>query len=130
MRSLRRACACAIPHLNDLTFLCFLIILILLEKLMKKTRTSQSCTPARSCCSVESVVSVDERGQMVLPKEIREKANIKAGDKLAVVGWQKEGHVCCISLIKADQLGDMVRSLLGPMLAELSPSGTQQRSNA
>jgi antitoxin PrlF len=31
------------------------------------------------------MVSVDERGQMVLPKDLREKANIKAGDKLAVV---------------------------------------------
>ncbi len=28
-----------------------------------------------SCCNVEAVVSVDERGQMVLPKEIREKAD-------------------------------------------------------
>ena len=34
-----------------------------------------------SCCKVESIVSVDERGQMVLPKEIRERAKIGAGDK-------------------------------------------------
>ena len=70
---------------------------------------------------MESVVSVDDRGQMVLPKEIRERANIKAGDKLAVVGWEKEGQICCISLIKADQLGGMVRGLLGPMLKDLNP---------
>jgi antitoxin PrlF len=25
-----------------------------------------------SCCRVESLISVDERGQMVLPKELRE----------------------------------------------------------
>jgi len=58
---------------------------------------------------------------MVLPKEIRERANIKAGDKLAVVGWEREGQICCISLIKADQLGGMVRGLLGPMLRDLNP---------
>ena len=34
-----------------------------------------------SCCKVESIVSVDERGQMVLPKEIRERAKIGAGNK-------------------------------------------------
>ena len=70
---------------------------------------------------MESVVSVDDRGQMVLPKEIRERANIKAGDKLAVVGWEREGQICCISLIKADQLGGMVRGFLGPMLKDLNP---------
>jgi len=79
------------------------------------------------CCSVESVVSVDDRGQMVLPKEIRERANIKAGDKLAVVGWEREGQICCISLIKADQLGAMVSDLLGPMLKDLNPEKEELR---
>ena len=102
---------------------------------MKRNKPQSSCGPAGAssvssgassesgggCCSVESVVSVDDRGQMVLPKEIRERANIKAGDKLAVVGWEKEGQICCISLIKADQLGGMVSGLLGPMLKDLNP---------
>ncbi|MDO9324645.1 MAG: HgcAB-associated protein, partial [Methanoregula sp.] len=48
------------------------------------------CTPA-SGCKVESVLSVDERGQMVLPKDIREKACIKTGDKLALISWEKDG---------------------------------------
>ncbi|HTY82329.1 MAG TPA: AbrB/MazE/SpoVT family DNA-binding domain-containing protein, partial [Dehalococcoidales bacterium] len=38
----------------------------------------------KGCCGntfqVEALVSVDERGQMVLPKETRDKANIHAGD--------------------------------------------------
>lgn len=72
-----------------------------------------------ACCRVESVISMDERGQMVLPKEIREKADLKAGEKLAVIGWEKEGRICCITLIKADRLGGMVKGLLGPMLEEL-----------
>jgi AbrB family looped-hinge helix DNA binding protein len=37
------------------------------------------------CCGVEAVVSVDSRGQVVLPKDLRAAAGIKAGDKLAVV---------------------------------------------
>ncbi|MDN7025963.1 AbrB/MazE/SpoVT family DNA-binding domain-containing protein [Methanoculleus sp. FWC-SCC1] len=75
----------------------------------------------RACsCSVEAVVSVDGRGQMVLPKEIRERANLSPGDRLAVVFWEKEGDVCCITLIKADHLTGMVKSLLSPMMEEIA----------
>jgi len=42
-------------------------------------------------------VGVDERGQMVLPKEIRERAKIGAGDKLALVSMEKDGEICCLS---------------------------------
>ena len=72
------------------------------------------------CCRVESLVSVDERGQMVLPKEIREKAHIRAGEKLAVISWEKNGEVCCISLIRAEDLMEMVKGLLGPMMKDIS----------
>lgn len=64
------------------------------------------------CCKVEAVVPIDERGQMVLPKEIREKAQIKAGDKLAVVTAEQKGKVCCVALIKAEQLEETVKSIL------------------
>ena len=73
-----------------------------------------------SCCKVESVVSVDERGQMVLPKEIRDKAGIRAGDKLAVLTWERGGKICCISLIRAEDLSGMTRDLLGPMMKEMA----------
>ena len=46
-----------------------------------------------SCCKVEALVSVDERGQMVLPKEVRDKANIKSGDKLAVASMGDNKNV-------------------------------------
>jgi AbrB family looped-hinge helix DNA binding protein len=74
---------------------------------------------AMGCCKVESLISVDERGQMVLPKEIREKAGIRAGDKLAVVTWEKDGEVCCISLIKVEGITEMVKGVLGPMMKEI-----------
>ena len=68
---------------------------------------------------MESLVSVDERGQMVLPKEIRNKAKIRAGDKLAVISLEKDGKVCCISLIKAEDFAGMVKGLLGQMMKEI-----------
>lgn len=71
------------------------------------------------CCKVESIITVDERGQMVLPKEVREKADIKAGDKLAVVCMEKGGSVCCISLIKVGDFAEMVKGMLGPLMEEV-----------
>ncbi len=70
-------------------------------------------------CKVESVISVDERGQMVLPKEIREKADIHSGDKLAVISWEKDGTVCCISMIKAEKLAEIVKGMLGPLMKDI-----------
>jgi antitoxin PrlF len=70
----------------------------------------------KSCCKVESVVTVDERGQMVLPKEIRDKAGIKAGDKLAVISMDKDGKFCCISLMKVENLSEAVTEMLGPIV--------------
>ena len=77
-----------------------------------------SAAAETTCCKVAAVVSVDDRGQMVLPKELREKANISAGDKLAVTTWEKDGKVCCISLIKVEELTDMVRAMLGPVMRD------------
>ncbi|MFQ6114910.1 MAG: HgcAB-associated protein HgcC [bacterium] len=71
------------------------------------------------CCKVESLTTVDERGQMVLPKELRARANIRAGDKLAVMSWEKDGEVCCISLIKVHDLTEMVKGMLGPLMKDI-----------
>ncbi len=71
------------------------------------------------CCRVESIISVDERGQMVLPKDVREAAGIKPGDKLALIMWRREGEVCCMSLIKVNELTDIVRGRLGPLMKDI-----------
>jgi antitoxin PrlF len=78
-----------------------------------------------SCCKVESLISIDERGQMVLPKDLREKADLKPGDKLAVISWEKDGAVCCFTLIKADSLAGGIRDFLGPMMQDLSKPETK-----
>jgi antitoxin PrlF len=72
-----------------------------------------------SCCKIEAVVSVDERGQLVLPKEIRDKAGIKAGDKLALIMHGSGEDVCCISLIKTEGLAEGIKTMLGPMMKEI-----------
>lgn len=88
----------------------------------KEERKDACCGPSdknSSCCKVASVVSIDERGQMVLPKDIRDRAGIHAGDKLALVTWQRGDEVCCISLLKVDELTDMVKDTLGPVMKDV-----------
>lgn len=86
---------------------------------MVKKKEELSCFSMAGCCRVEAVVGVDERGQMVLPKEIRERSDIKPGDKLAVVTWAQGGGCPCILLIKTEELAGIVKNLLGPMLGEM-----------
>jgi len=86
---------------------------------MAKEAKNEACCEPAQCCKVEAMVSVDERGQMVLPKELRDKVGIRPGDKLAVVSMQKDGKTCCISLIKADAFSEMVKGMLGPMMEEV-----------
>ena len=85
-------------------------------------KAESCCTPdgdSGSTCKIESLISVDERGQMVLPKEIREKANINPGDKLAVITWERNEKVCCINLIKVEELTQMVKGILKPIMNEV-----------
>jgi AbrB family looped-hinge helix DNA binding protein len=64
--------------------------------------------------SVEAVATIDERGQMVLPKAIRERLGLKAGEKLAISVMERDGRPCCINLIRTEELSTMVGDLLGP----------------
>jgi len=88
---------------------------------MEIKNTSENCcsADATACCRVEALISIDERGQMVLPKDVRQKANINPGDKLALTTWEKDGSVCCITLTKAEELTGMVRASLSPVMKEI-----------
>lgn len=92
---------------------------------MKKGKTG-CCSPVGAVaggCRVESLITVDERGQMVLPKELRDKAGIQGGDKLALISWEKEGKVCCMTLIKVEEFSGMVREMLGPLMGDVLKKG-------
>jgi len=88
----------------------------------QKDKDKNCCLPADQkvgCCKVEALISIDERGQMVLPKETRDRAHIRAGDKLALVSWAKDGEICCMVLVKAEELAGMVKSMLGPVMKDI-----------
>ena len=66
------------------------------------------------CCTIESIITIDERGQMVLPKEVRQAAGFESGHRIAVVNLYRDGEVCCVGLMKANELSGAVESMLGP----------------
>ena len=76
--------------------------------------TSKECNN-KECCRIDAIVSVDAKGQIVLPKDLREKADIKPNDKLAIIGFQRDNQVCCIIMLKVDALESTLKNLLGPV---------------
>jgi antitoxin PrlF len=78
--------------------------------------SEESCGCAvGSGCRMEALLSVDERGQMVLPKDLREKAGIRPGDKLALFTLENEGGFCCMALVKAENVSTLMTTILGPL---------------
>jgi antitoxin PrlF len=92
---------------------------------MSKPKAKKYCNPTgRNPVSnqIEAIVTVDERGQMVLPKETRARAGICGGDKLALVSWSKEGRVCCLSLVKAEEMADTIGEMLNSLMVAVPES--------
>jgi antitoxin PrlF len=79
----------------------------------------------KECCKIDAVVTVDAKGQIVLPKDLRERANIKPNDKLALIGVERGDSVCCVVMMKADALGDTVKCMLGPIFNEAFGKGCE-----
>ncbi|AXV38339.1 MAG: AbrB family transcriptional regulator [Methanobacterium sp. BRmetb2] len=56
-------------------------------------------------------VKVGERGQIVIPKEARDKFGIKPGDSLMVLGDKKKG----IAIVKTDMMKEIALKILENM---------------
>lgn len=70
-----------------------------------------------TCCQVEAVVTIDKRGQIILPKEVRQKAGMKEGDKFAVISCGSEDAICCVVLVSTDKYTDTTKNILGPLFS-------------
>ncbi len=79
---------------------------------MTKRKSETKAEDGPEAYSVEAIVSIDERGQLVLPKSIRQRMGIVAGDRLALVTMEKNGRVCCLNLFKASHLADQARIIV------------------
>lgn len=68
---------------------------------------------------IEAVVSVDERGQLVLPAAIRAGMGIRAGDKFAVVAHPMGSKGTALTLLKVEDLAATLKEHLGPAFEHL-----------
>lgn len=63
------------------------------------------------------MVSINNRGQILLPKELRERAELKAGDKLAILSaCDENGKVCCLIFMRAEVIENLAVERLSPTL--------------
>ena len=87
---------------------------------MTKNPSGQSCKSDKNLatCQVEAVLSIDSRGQVVIPKEVRRQASIQDGDKLALVSWMCQDKICCLALIRTDNLSSEVSSVMHSLLVD------------
>ncbi len=96
---------------------------------MNSQKNTEPCCSASTkdfgCCHIEGVVHVDSRGQIVLPKGLRDKMNINEGDRLIVVGMREKGELTSISLMKADKMDNMVRIALKPIMKSVIGNQTE-----
>ncbi len=84
-----------------------------------------------NCCEIEAIVSFDDRGQLVIPKDLRKKFGLKAGDKFALISCmtgdsedncctsKDSSSLCCFTLVNTNQLKGLVAQTLGPMMDQL-----------
>lgn len=92
---------------------------ILIINMSGQDNQNCACDPSTTdsgCCKVAALVTVDKKGQILLPKDLRDNENIKEGDKFAVINVGTGGKQCCLILMKADILEPMVQDALGPVL--------------
>lgn len=69
--------------------------------------------------TIEAILSCDDRGSLVLPKEVRKKLKIKAGEKMALLNVMSNDEEFFLTLIKANALEDLVKSFMAPVMKDL-----------
>ena len=71
---------------------------------------------SNSNCKVEAVVTIDSKGQIVLPKKLRERVGFKQNEKIALVTFEKVGVISCVLMIKTEKISGAVTETLSTLL--------------
>jgi AbrB family looped-hinge helix DNA binding protein len=72
---------------------------------------------------------IGERGQVVIPVELRKKFGIETGDRFLVMGGEKMG-AWGLLLVKADVLSQIVQDISSGKLEECLPEKDKEQSRA
>ena len=97
----------AAPNIEDCIRLAG-IFQISLDDLVRDMREQELILTSPRGKHFFGVVTVGERGQIVIPKDARKLFDINAGDKLVVLGEDNQG----IAIVKADNFESFAKTLL------------------
>ena len=84
----------------------------------KGTQPEVSTSSESQSHKVEAILAIDARGQILIPKDVREKAQMNVGDKLALISHVCEGKICCLYLIPVNDLSTKTTELIHHILSE------------
>ena len=80
---------------------------------VKVTVEGCSCHPLNEntgSCYVEAIISMDDRGQIVIPKNIRDKLGFTSSEKLVLISWTKNDKVESVSIMRNDVFSEIVNN--------------------
>lgn len=89
------------------------------DKKKAKKPAPKEQADATPCCRIEALISMDARGQILLPKDVRKKVGWKPGIKLAVITYESGEGFSRITLAEAEEFMETARQMLGPMVGLL-----------
>lgn len=70
--------------------------------------------------NLEAIVSFDDRGQLVIPKDVRKKFKLSSGEKFALISCDDaKGKLCCFYMVKTDQLQGLLQNALAPVIKNI-----------
>jgi AbrB family looped-hinge helix DNA binding protein len=64
---------------------------------------------------IDAVATMDAKGQIVLPKDLRERMGLQPYQKIALVTFGQNQNLCCVLLIKTEKLEEAVAKTLSEM---------------
>ncbi len=76
----------------------------------------QATKQENGCFEIEAIVSFDERGQLVLPKDLRKKFDLKAGEKFLLISCTNAEGLCCFSMVKTNAVNGIIGKSISPMI--------------
>ncbi|MBN2152563.1 MAG: AbrB/MazE/SpoVT family DNA-binding domain-containing protein [Candidatus Lokiarchaeota archaeon] len=75
-----------------------------------------STNPDDSALTLFSITKIDERGQIVIPKDVRDGLGWNKGEKIAIITRKNtEGKLCCVMLVHVDSLADYIKGFVSTL---------------
>lgn len=53
---------------------------------------------------------IDERGQIVIPKNVRDKLGLTGNEKLVLISWTKDNKVESVSIMRNDLFSEIINN--------------------